>query len=145
MAGELGIDRVFAEKAPEEKADVISGLRAANHKVAYLGDGVNDGPALMAADVGIAMNNGAELAKATADVVLLEDRLDLLLTAFALSQNTMQLIRSNYNLTVGINTGVLLGAAAGWLPPIATTLLHNGTTIGVLLRALRGARAGEST
>jgi soluble P-type ATPase len=78
MAAEIGIDEVFAEQVPEDKAGVIEQLRAEGRRVAFVGDGVNDGPALVAADVGIAMSRGAELARATADVVLLEDRLGLL-------------------------------------------------------------------
>ncbi len=139
MAKELGIDQVFAEKVPEEKAEVIQELQNQGRKVAFVGDGVNDGPALMTADIGIAMPHGAELARATASIILLEDQLELLTEAFEISQNTLNLIRSNYRLAVGVNTFVLLGAAAGKLSPVVTSLLHNGTTVGVLVRALRGA------
>jgi len=139
MATELGIDEVFAEKAPEEKADVIAELQSRGYKVAFVGDGVNDGPALVAANAGIAMPRGAELARATADIVLLEDRLDLLVDALTIAQKTMQLIQTNFKLAIGINTAVLFGAALGKLSPVATSLLHNGTTVGLLLNALRGA------
>ena len=140
MAEELGIDEVFAEKAPEEKADVIAELQARGYKVAFVGDGVNDGPALVASDAGIAMPRGAELARATADIVLLEDRLDLLIDALDISQKTMQLIQTNFKLAIGINTAVLFGAALGVLSPVTTSLLHNGTTVGLLINALRGAK-----
>lgn len=140
MAAKLGIDEVFAEKAPEEKADVISELQSRGYKVAFVGDGVNDGPALVAANAGIAMPRGAELARATADIVLLEDRLDLLVDALTISQKTMQLIQTNFKLAIGINTAVLFGAALGKLSPVATSLLHNGTTVGLLINALRGAK-----
>ena len=142
MAAELGIDEVFAEKIPEEKAGVLEQLRAEGRKVAFVGDGVNDGPALVAADVGIAMSHGAELARATADVVLLEDRLSLLNNAVDISQRTMGLVETNYKAAIGINTGVMLGAAMGWLSPVVTAVLHNGTTVALLLKALRGL--GES-
>lgn len=144
MAAELGIDEVFSEQVPEQKAGVLEGLRAEGRRVAFVGDGVNDGPALVAADVGIAMSRGAELARATADVVLLEDRLDLLLNAVDISQRTMGLVESNYRAAIGINTGVMLGAALGWLSPVATAVLHNGTTVGLLLKALRGLKGSET-
>jgi manganese/zinc-transporting P-type ATPase C len=138
MAAEIGIDEVFAEQVPEDKAGVIEQLRAEGRRVAFVGDGVNDGPALVAADVGIAMSRGAELARATADVVLLEDRLGLLIDSVDIAQRTMHLVATNYKAAIGINTGVMLGAAAGWLSPVATALLHNGTTVGLLIKALRG-------
>jgi heavy metal translocating P-type ATPase len=138
MADAIGIDEVFAEQVPENKAQVLEQLRAEGRRVAFVGDGVNDGPALVTADVGIAMARGAELARATADVVLLEDRLDLLVEAVDVAQRTMKLVASNYKAAIGINTGVMLGAALGWLSPVSTAVLHNGTTVGLLLRALRG-------
>lgn len=138
MADALGIDEVFAEQVPEDKAGVLEQLRAEGRRVAFVGDGVNDGPALVAADVGIAMSRGAELARATADVVLLEDRLALLGDAVDISQRTMRLVLNNYRAAIGINTGVMIGAALGWLSPVGTAVLHNGTTVGLLLKALRG-------
>ncbi len=141
MAKELGIDSVYAEQVPEQKADVIKELQEQGHRVAYVGDGVNDGPALVNAHVGVSMSSGSELARASADIVLLEDHLSSLTDALSLARESMNLIKTNYQLAVGINTLVLLGAAGGVLSPVLTTLLHNGTTVGVLLRALRGARS----
>ncbi len=144
LADEIGIDEVFAEQVPEDKAKVIGDLRAAGRKVAFVGDGVNDGPALIAADVGIAMSRGAELARATADVVLLEDQLVLLPNALHIAKKTMQLVAVNYRAAITVNTGVMLGAALGWLSPISTAVLHNGTTVALLLKALRGLGAPGS-
>jgi len=138
MAQQLGIDEVFAEQVPENKAGVLEQLRAEGRRVAFVGDGVNDGPALVAADVGIAMSRGAELARATADVVLLEDRLGLLIDAYDISQRTMKLVATNYRAAIGINTGVMVGAAFGMISPVVSAILHNGTTVGLLMRALRG-------
>lgn len=138
LADNVGIDEVFAEQAPEDKAGIVEQLRAEGRKVAFVGDGVNDGPALVAADIGIAMSRGAEVARATADVVLLEDQLSLLVNAVDISQRTMKLVASNYRAAIGINTGVMLGAALGWLSPITTAVLHNGTTVVLLFKSLRG-------
>ncbi|HKL63345.1 MAG TPA: heavy metal translocating P-type ATPase, partial [Woeseiaceae bacterium] len=138
LARQVGIDEVFAEQVPEDKAGVLAQLRAEGRKIAFVGDGVNDGPAMVAADVGVAMSRGAELARATADVVLLEDRLGLLVEAVDVSQRTMRLIARNYRAAIGINTGVMIGAAMGRLSPVTAAILHNGTTVGLLLSALRG-------
>lgn len=140
LGRELGLDAVYAETEPEEKAAIIQALQQRGHKVAFVGDGVNDGPALASADVGIAMPRGAEIARATADIVLLDDRLVNVAAAHALAQGTMKLIQTNFNLAVGINTGVLAGAIMGWLSPVASAILHNGTTIGILLKALAGVK-----
>jgi heavy metal translocating P-type ATPase len=138
LAAELGLDAVHAEMPPEGKAGLIEGLQEAGHKVAFVGDGVNDGPALVAAEVGIAMPRGADIARATADIVLLDDRLAAVADARDLAARTMKLIRTNFNLAVGINSAILGGAILGWLSPVASAVLHNGTTIGILLNALAG-------
>lgn len=139
LARELGLDRAHGEVIPEEKASIIQALQAEGRKVAFVGDGINDGPALSVAEVGIAMPKGADIARATADIVLLDDRLTAVADALEIAQGTMKLIKSNFNLAVGINTGLLAGAIFGWVSPVMSALMHNGTTIGVLLRALAGA------
>lgn len=138
LGAELGLDAVHAEMVPEAKAGLIETLQRAGHKVAFVGDGVNDGPALSVAEVGIAMPRGADIARATADIVLLDDRLAAVADARDLAARTMRLIRTNFNLAVGINTGILGGAVLGWLSPVMSAVLHNGTTIGILLNALSG-------
>ncbi|MBK1663900.1 heavy metal translocating P-type ATPase [Rhodospirillum rubrum] len=134
----LGLDAVHGQIAPEEKAEIIKALQAEGRKVAFVGDGVNDGPALMVADVGIAMPRGADVARATADVVLLEDDLRGVAETRLLATRTIDLIDRNFTVAAGINTAVMFGAVAGWLSPVATALLHNGTTIGVLANAFLG-------
>lgn len=143
LGEQLGVDEVFAEQPPERKAEIVRELQARGRKVVFVGDGVNDAPALIAADVGIAMPQGADLARATADIVLLEDRLDAVAEAHALSCNAMALIRSNFRIAVGVNSLLFLAASLGVTRPILTALLHNGTTIGVLLRGLAGASSGR--
>ncbi len=142
LADSLGLDEVHAEVAPEDKARIIQDLQAQGRRVAFVGDGVNDGPALMTTDVGIAMPRGADVARATADVVLMQDSLSGVAETHALSCKTLALIDRNFRVAAGINTGVMFGAVAGWFSPVVTALLHNGTTIGVLANAFLG---GEFT
>lgn len=137
----LGIDAVHYEQRPEDKATIIAALKQEGRRVAYIGDGVNDGPALMAADVGISMPRAADIARATADIVLLEDRLDSVAAMLAIAQQGMRLIHSNFQVAVGVNSAILAAAALGRLSPLAAATLHNGTTIAVLIRALLSGRA----
>lgn len=136
----LGFDEVYGEMAPGEKAGVVERMQKAGRKVAFVGDGVNDGPALVSAEVGIGMPQGADLARATADIVLLQDDLQTIADAREIAQKTMKLIRDNFNLAVGINTAILGGAILGLFSPVASAVLHNGTTIGILLKSLAGVR-----
>jgi manganese/zinc-transporting P-type ATPase C len=136
----LRLDQVHGEVRPEEKAALITALQREGRKVGFVGDGINDGPALVAADVGIAMSRGADLARASADIVLTDDRLLAVADAREIAFGTMRIIRTNFNATVGINTAIMAGALMGRLSPVASALLHNGTTLGVLVNALRGAR-----
>ncbi|MBI5011314.1 MAG: heavy metal translocating P-type ATPase [Methylocystis sp.] len=144
FAETLGIDAVHYEQQPEDKANIIKALKQEGRRVAYIGDGVNDGPALMAADVGISMPRAADIARASADIVLLEDRLDSVATILAVAQKAMSLIHSNFKIAVGVNSAILAAAAFGRLSPLAAATLHNGTTIAVLLRALLSGRAHSS-
>jgi heavy metal translocating P-type ATPase len=140
LGHKLGLDEIHAEMPPEEKAAIVERLTAEGARVAFVGDGVNDGPALAAAEVGIAMPRGADIARATADVVLLEDRLALVADALSISKDTIRLIKTNFNLAVGINTAILAGAALGRVSPVGSALLHNGSTMGILLNALSGGK-----
>ncbi|NEV62498.1 heavy metal translocating P-type ATPase [Thiorhodococcus minor] len=136
----LRLDEVHAEVQPEGKAALIEALQREGRRVGFVGDGINDGPALVAADLGIAMSGGADLARASADVVLTDDRLLAVADAREIALGTLSVIRTNFNATVGINTAIMAGALMGRLSPVASALLHNGTTLAVLVKALRGAR-----
>ncbi len=138
LGDSLGFDRVFAEQTPEDKAAVVRTLQAEGAVVGFVGDGVNDAPALVAAHMGIAMPRGADLARATADMVLLRDHLSGLADARELADDTLALIRSNFRWAVGLNTVLFLGAVTGRASPTASALIHNGVTVGTLLRALAG-------
>lgn len=138
LAKEIGIDRVYANMLPTDKARVVKELKQEGRKVAFVGDGINDAPALMSADVGISMQKGADIAKATADVGLLKDDIEAVCEVKELADKTMSLIQANFSATVGINSAILLGATVGLFSPIATAVLHNGTTIGLLLNSIKG-------
>ena len=136
----LRLDQVHGEVRPEEKAALIAALQREGRTVGFVGDGINDGPALVAADVGIAMSRGADLARASADIVLTDDRLLAVAEARAIALGTLRVIRTNFAATVGVNTAIMAGALLGRLSPVASALLHNGTTLAVMAHALRGAR-----
>ena len=135
------LEALHAELLPQQKAELVAEWQKSD-KVAMVGDGINDAPALAGAHVGIAMQKGADIARLTADVALLEDDIARVADAKAAANAVMELIAANYRLTVGLNTGILSAAALGLLSPIATVVLHNGTTIGILLNALRRRSRG---
>lgn len=136
LADSLGIDRYFAEATPESKVEVVQTLQEQGYRVLFVGDGVNDAPALTQADIGMAMNQSTELAQQAADAVLMHDSLHGVATARELSVQAMGLVNSNIKVTEWVNSGIMLAAAMGKLSPTLSALLHNGTTIGVLLRSL---------
>ena len=138
LAADLGIDECHAGLLPQQKAEVLQRLAASGAKIAFVGDGVNDAPALTGSHVGISMHQGADIARLASDIALLEDDIARVADARALAQATRKLIASNFRLTVGLNTSILSAAAFGWLSPVSTSMLHNGSTIAILLRALAG-------
>ncbi|MFT4172051.1 MAG: heavy metal translocating P-type ATPase [Rhodocyclaceae bacterium] len=138
LAATLGLDEFHAELLPDDKARIVGELGAQGARIVFVGDGINDAPALAGAHVGIAMQQGADIARLSADIALLEDDIARVADAKALANRTMGLIDNNYRLAVGLNTAILGAAALGLLRPIATAALHNGSTIAILLNALRG-------
>ena len=143
LAAELGIDRFYAQATPESKVEVVRQLQEQGHRVLFVGDGINDAPVLTQANVGLAMNQSTELAQQAADAVLLQDHLHGIVAARELSLEAMKLVNSNIRLTEWVNSSIMLAAALGWLTPTASALLHNGTTLGVLLRSLAAKNAGK--
>ena len=139
MAEELGLDAFHAGLLPEDKAQILQSMAAQGARIAFVGDGVNDAPALSGAHVGISMHHGADIARLASDLALLEDNLGRVADAKALAMATQRLINGNFKLTAGLNTTILSAAALGWLSPVAASALHNGSTIAILLRALAGA------
>ena len=140
LAQQLGLDGYHAELLPEQKAGIVQSLREQGHRIAFVGDGINDAPALAGAHVGIAMQRGADIARLTSDIALLEDGIAPIAEAKALANATLELIDRNFRLTVGVNTAILAAAASGRLTPVSASILHNGSTIGILLNALLGGK-----
>ena len=138
VAGQLGIDRYFANTMPAEKAEIVRDLQREGRTVAMVGDGINDSPALAYADVGIAMKHGAEVARETADIVLMEDNLWKLIVAIEISRDAMAAIRQNYAIIAGLNTIALaLALPSGLIGPATSTLLSNGSAVLATLNAIR--------
>lgn len=131
-AGLGSIDEVHWELKPEEKASLVKELQDAGHFLAFAGDGVNDAPALVSADVGICMPDGADLARESAQVVLLEDDLRVLAVARDVAENIQQVLTRTFQAAVGINSVILLGATMGKLSPVVSAFLHNASTLGIL-------------
>ncbi|MDR1285809.1 MAG: heavy metal translocating P-type ATPase [Campylobacteraceae bacterium] len=134
---ELGVDEVYANMLPRSKAKIINELKNKGSKVVFVGDGINDAPALMSADVGISMFKGADITKATADVSLMKDDIETLAQIKTLANSAIERIHKNFNTTVGVNSAILLGASVGVFTPIITAVLHNSTTISLLLNSMK--------
>ena len=138
IAQSVGIDKVYSEVLPHEKADIIRDLRKANGPFAMIGDGVNDSPALAQADVGISLVDGADIARTAADVVLMKEGLHLLLPAIDISRDALKLVKQNFTLIAGANTLALaLALPSGMMSPAACTLLSNGSALLATMNAMR--------
>lgn len=137
VATALGIDRVVAEVGPDEKAAAIAALQAEGHVVAMVGDGINDGPALAQADLGIAMGGGTDIAIEAADITLLRPSLEGAPRALALARRTFSTIRQNLLWAFGYNVAAIPLAAAGLLDPVVAGAAMAASSVSVLLNSLR--------
>jgi len=138
VARTVGLSEWRSRLLPEEKFEWIRKLRDDGHRVAMVGDGVNDAPALALADVGIAMGTGgSDVAIEAADIALAADRLDNIVTTIALSRRTIQLVRQNYGIALGVNSVGIFAGAFGALNPLLAAVLHNLSTICVVLNSTR--------
>ena len=134
VAAEVGVDAVYAEVLPEDKAAFIRQEKAKGHTVIMVGDGVNDSPALSEADAGIAISTGAAIAREIADITVASEDLFALVTLRRLSEALMERIRGSYRFIVGFNLTLIALGVAGVLPPTTSALLHNGSTLGISLK-----------
>ena len=136
IAARVGVDEYDSEVLPEDKAGYVEKARNAGHKVIMVGDGINDSPALSAADAGIAISEGAEIAREIADITISEDAMDRLVTLKALSNALMRRVNRNYHFVIGFNLGLILLGISGVLSPSASALLHNTSTIAISLHSM---------
>ena len=137
IAERVGVDNYYSEVLPEDKANFIEEAKANGHKVIMIGDGINDSPALSAADVGIAISDGAEIAREIADITVGSDDLLQIVTLKMLSDSLMKRIHKNYRTIVGFNTLLILLGVGGVLQPTTSALLHNSSTLLIALKNMR--------
>ncbi|MDR3483998.1 MAG: heavy metal translocating P-type ATPase [Bradyrhizobium sp.] len=138
VCNEIGLTRHFADMLPADKAEIIQQMQREGKRVAMVGDGINDSPALSFADVGIAMKHGAEVTHESADIILMEDSLWKLVKAVEISQGAVRLIRQNYAIVAGFNTVALaLALPGGLITPEVTALISNGSAILASMNGIR--------
>lgn len=137
IAKKVGVDEYYAEVLPEDKAAFVEREKAKGRKVIMIGDGINDSLALSAANVGIAISDGAEIAREIADITVGSDDLYQIVTLKYISNALMKRIKSNYRKIVGFNSGLIALGVAGVLPPTTTALLHNGSTILISVNSMK--------
>lgn len=136
IAAEVGVDDYRAEVLPEDKANFVEQERAAGHTVIMLGDGINDSPALSAANVGVAISNGAAIAREIADITIAAENLFELVALRRIAQGLMDRINSNYRFVIGFNGSLIGLGVAGVLAPATSAMLHNLSTLGISLRSM---------
>ena len=136
IAAEVGVDDYRAEVLPEDKANFVEQERAAGHTVIMLGDGINDSPALSAANVGVAISDGAAIAREIADITIAAENLFELVALRRIAQGLMSRINSNYRFVIGFNGSLIGLGVAGVLAPATSAMMHNLSTLGISLRSM---------
>ena len=137
IARRVGVDEYYSEVLPEDKADFVEKEKAKGRKVIMIGDGINDSPALSAADVGVAISDGAELAREIADIMIGAENLYELVILKQLSDGLMKRIKRNYRFIVTFNAGLILLGVSGILQPTTSALFHNMSTLGISLKSMQ--------
>lgn len=137
IAKRVGVDEYYAEVLPEDKANFVEKEKSEGRKVIMIGDGINDSPALSAADAGIAISDGAEIAREIADITIAADDLREVVTLKLLSNLMLKRIHRNYRSIVGINSGLIVLGVTGMIQPTMSALLHNTSTLLISLRSMR--------
>ena len=136
IAKQVGVDRFFAEVLPEDKANFVQQAKAEGHTVVMIGDGINDSPALSAADVGIAINSGAAIAREIADVTIKADSLEELVVLKTIANSLQRRVSANYRFVLTFNSALIALGAMGILQPASSAMLHNLSTIGISLKSM---------
>ena len=137
IARQIGVDEYYSEVLPEDKAGFIEKERKAGRKVIMIGDGINDSPALSAADVGIAISDGAEIAREIADITISSDDLYEVVTLRLLSTALMKRISKNYKMIVGVNLALIALGVGGMVQPASAALFHNTSTLAISLKSMQ--------
>lgn len=137
VCSELGIEHFYAKVLPEDKLNIVSRIKDEGHKVVMVGDGINDSPALAAADVSIAMKDASDIAREVADITLLASDLDRLIILRDLSESMFDRIHKNYRFISLFNSGLILLGIAGVISPVSSALLHNLSTMGICLNSMK--------
>lgn len=137
IAKKIGVDEYYSEVLPEDKARFVEKEKAKGRKVIMIGDGINDSPALSAADVGIAISDGAQIAREIADITIGADNLFEIVTLKAISNGLMKRIHKNYCRIVGINTTLIALGITGIIAPTTSALLHNASTLVISLQSMQ--------
>ena len=136
IAKRVGVDDYFSEVLPEDKANFVEAEKNAGHKVIMVGDGINDSPALSAANVGIAISEGAEIAREIADITISEDAMFQLVTLKAISNALMRRVHRNYRFVISFNFGLIILGVMGVLAPATSALLHNTSTLCISMHSM---------
>ena len=136
IAKQVGVDAYYAEVLPEDKARFVEQEKAAGHTVIMLGDGINDSPALSAADVGIAISDGAAIAREIADVTVAADSLNELVILKCIANGLQKRTHDNYRFIMGFNSTLIVLGAMGILQPATSALLHNASTLAISLKSM---------
>ena len=140
----MGVDEYYSEVLPEDKAHFVEQEKAAGHTVIMLGDGINDSPALSAADVGIAINSGAAIAREIADVTIKADSLEELVILKTIANSLQRRVSANYHFVLTFNSALIALGAMGILQPASSAMLHNLSTIGISLKSMTNLLQEES-
>jgi heavy metal translocating P-type ATPase len=136
IAAKVGVDEYYSEVLPEDKANFVEKEKTEGRKVIMIGDGINDSPALSAANVGIAISEGAQIAREIADITISEDALYQLVTLKEISNRLMKRVHWNYRFVIGFNLGLILLGVSGVLAPATSALMHNTSTLLISLKSM---------
>ena len=136
IARKVGVDEYYSEVLPEDKANFVEQEKALGHKVIMIGDGINDSPALSAADAGVAISDGAAIAREIADITIAADDLHEIVTLKKISNRLMQRIHRNYRFIVAFNAGLIALGVGGIIQPTTSSLLHNTSTLYIGLKSM---------
>ncbi|AXU48899.1 ATPase, P-type, heavy metal translocating [Clostridioides difficile] len=145
IASKVGVDEYYSEVLPEDKANFVKSEKLKGHKVIMIGDGINDSPAISESDVGIAMSEGAEIAREISDITISADNLNNLIVLKQISNNLMKRIDLSSKFIIGFNLGLILLGVGGFVRPSTSAFLHNASTVGISLNSMTNLLENTNT